>query len=80
MVLIMEKTKKMTIKYWSSLSEGSKERALKSCFPIHEAIVKMLLNDKPSLKDPWWQMVFKRVKIPADTSHYKTVVNGWYMC
>lgn len=76
----MEKTKRMTMKYWNSLSESSKERALKSCFPIHDAVVKMLMNDKPNLKEPWWLIVFKKVKVPADTSHYKTVMNGWYMC
>ena len=30
----MAKTKKMTLKYWDSLSEGSKKRALTYVFPL----------------------------------------------
>ena len=41
----MAKTKKMTIKYWNSLSDGSKKRALQYCFPIHPAIVEMLMEE-----------------------------------
>ena len=61
----MAKTKKMTLKYWNALSDGSKKRALQYCFPIHPAIVEMLMNEKPDLKSDWWQMVFKKVRIPA---------------
>ena len=41
----MAKTKKMTLKYWNSLSEGSKKRALTYCFPLHKATV-----DSPTRK------------------------------
>ena len=50
----MRKTKKMTIKYWNTLSEGSRKRALQYCFPIHPATVEMLLDDKPRKDDAWW--------------------------
>ena len=74
-----QKTKKMTLKYWNSLSDGAKKRALTCVFPLHKAIVEMLLNEKPDLKSEWWQMVFKKVRIPAPGSYYKTVVNNTYL-
>lgn len=43
----MSKTTKMTLKYWQSLSEDSKRRALTCVFPLHKAIVDMLIDDKP---------------------------------
>ena len=74
-----QKTKKMTLKYWAALSESSKKRALQYCFPIHPAIVEMLMNEKPDLKSEWWKMVFKKVRIPSPDSYYKTVVNNTYL-
>ena len=80
----MSKTSKMTLKYWNSLSEGSKRRALTCVFPLHKAIVDMLMDDQPKPKDdPWWKMVWGKVRIPeADANgyrHYKTVVNQTYI-
>ena len=75
-----QKTKKMTIKYWASLSDGSKKRALTYVFPLHKAIVEMLMNEKPDPKNSdWWKMVFKKVRIPSPGSYYKTVVNNTYL-
>ena len=75
-----QKTKKMTLKYWAALSESSKKRALQYCFPIHPAIVEMLMNEKPNLKkSDWWQIVFRKIRIPAPGSYYKTVVNNTYL-
>lgn len=76
-----EKDKKMTISYWNSLSRGSKERALKYCFPIHPATVEMLLDEKPNHvtdKSSWWYTVFSKVRIPVNSS-YKTKVNNTYL-
>lgn len=80
----MAKTKKMTLKYWDGLSEGSKRRALTCVFPLHKATVDMLMNDKPNPKDnAWWKIVWTKVRIPqADASgyrHYKTVVNKTFI-
>lgn len=78
----MPKTRKMTIGYWNSLSEGSRKRALTYCFPIHKSIVDMLLQEKPSKvndRRSFWYDVFKKVRIPSDTSFYKTVVNNAYL-
>ena len=77
----MSKTKKMTLHYWNSLSEGSKRRALTCVFPLHKAVVDMLIDDQPKPKDdPWWKMVWSKVRIPeADAGGYKTVVNRTYI-
>ena len=77
-----EKTKKMTLTYWKGLSKDSKKRALTYVFPIHPACVDMLLNEKPNPKQsPWWRMVWDKVRIPEDNSHYKTVINKeTYIC
>ena len=80
----MAKTKKMTLKYWASLSEGSKRRAFTYCFPLHTATVDTLMNDEPNPKDDaWWGLVWRKVRIPeADSNgyrHYKTVVNNTYI-
>ncbi len=69
------KNKKLTIKYWCSLSRGSRERALKFCFPISPSIVEMLLDETPTkfeIKEGFWRVVFQRITIPRDHSFYKT--------
>lgn len=76
-----DKDKKMTISYWISLSRGSKERALKYCFPIHQSIVEMLLDEKPNHvtdKSSWWYTVFTKVRVPVNSS-YKTKVDNTYL-
>lgn len=69
----------MTITYWNSLERGSKKRALTCVFPLHHSIVDMLLDEKPNSKSTWWKLVFKKVRIPEDSSHYKTIVNSTYI-
>ena len=77
------RTRKLTIKYWNSLEEGSRKRALQFCYPTLPATVEMLLNDKPRKDDPWWKRVFDKVRIPeADANgrqYYKTVVDHTYI-
>lgn len=75
----MARSKKMTIKYWNSLSRGSRERALKYCFPTLPFTVEMLLDEKPrNVKDrgEYWWYVFSKVRIPDDNSAYKTVIDN----
>lgn len=72
-------TKKMTLKYWATLDEGSRRRALTHVFPIKNPIVQFLLQEKPDKKKTLWQLVFKEVRIPEDNSHYKTVVHKTYI-
>ena len=73
------RTRKLTIKYWKSLSEGSRKRALQFCYPTLPATVDMLLNEKPKKDSPWWKRVFNMVRIPDEDSYYKTVVNHTYI-
>lgn len=85
----MNKTKKLTIKYWKSLDEGSRKRALTHVFPTMDAVVDMLLDDpNPKPKDDaWWELVFRKVKQPIPSEydkkrgfmHYKTYVNGYFI-
>ena len=80
-------TKKLTIKYWCSLERGSQERALKHCFPIHQGIVDMLLDEKPSkaeIDNGFWGIVFRKIREvkPDDRGyrHYKTCyMNSTYI-
>ncbi len=72
-------TKRITLKYWATLDEGSKRRALTHVFPINNPIVQILLQEKPDKKKTLWQLVFKEVRIPEDSSHYKTVVHNTYI-
>lgn len=74
------KSRKMTKLYWSRLERGSRERALTYVFPIHPAAVRMMLDEKPDLSSVWWEVVFKKVRIPADNTNYKTIVNHTYLC
>ena len=77
------RTRKLTIKYWNSLEEGSRKRALQFCYPTLPATVDMLLNDKPRKDDPWWKRVFDKVRIPETDAngrqYYKTVVDHTYI-
>lgn len=74
----MATTKKISIKYWNTLSKGSKERALRACYPNNNAIVNMLMEQKPDLKDFFWKRAFTMIKIPDSGSFYKTCVNKVY--
>ena len=75
----MGRTKKMTIKYWNSLEEGSRKRALQFCYPTLPATVDMLLSEKPKKDNPWWKRVFDKVRIPDKDSVYKTVIDHTYI-
>lgn len=77
----MTNTKAMTIKYWNSLSEGSKKRALTSVWALQPNVVSILLNDnKPNpKKNPWWKLTFNKVRATSAESHYRTYVNGWFL-
>ena len=69
------KNKKLTIKYWCRLPRASRERALRYCYPLHESIVQMLLDEKPTtseIKEGFWSVVFRKITIPADSRFYKT--------
>ena len=71
--------KSLTIKYWNTLERSSKERALSMVYGNQYGIINMLLNEKPHKKNPFWKIVFSKVKI-AEDEHYKTIVSGTYLC
>lgn len=85
----MNRTKKMTLKYWKSLDEGSRKRALTCVYPLMPSLVEMLLkDDNPDPRDDcWWEKVFRKVRQPIPSEydkkvgymHYKTVVDGRYI-
>ena len=66
----------MTIKYWNSLSENSRLRALKHVFPLMPATIEMMALEKPDLTNGLWKTVFKMVRIPEPGSYYKIVVHN----
>ena len=72
-------TKKMTLKYWGTLDEGSKRRALTHVFPINNPIVQIMLDEKPNKSKTLWQIVFQEIRIPEDNSRYKTIVHNTYI-
>ena len=73
------RTKKMTISYWNSLELGSRKRALSFVFGYQKFSVELYADEKPNLNDSMWRLIFSKVRIPADHSHYKTVVNQTYI-
>lgn len=72
-------TTKMTMKYWASLEEGSRIRALTHVFPGRASLVQTLLSEKPDKDNTLWQIIFKEVRIPEKPGHYKTVVHKTYI-
>ena len=73
-------TKKLTIRYWQSLSPDTKKRAIKCVFPLMGRSLHYLVNEKPDQKEVWWEMIFRKVRVPSDNSHYKFIVNNTYYC
>lgn len=73
------KSKKLTIKYWNSLGNGTKKRAITCVFPLMKGSLDYLANEKPDLNDIWWKLIFKKVRIPADPDYWKLIINGTYI-
>jgi hypothetical protein len=73
------KTKKMTLRYWNALSEGSQRRALMHVFPLQKVLIDMLVSEKLTAKDIHWKAIQRIVRIPEDTSVYKTSVSKTFI-
>lgn len=73
------KTRQMTLGYWKTLSRGSKFRALCFVFGPYQSMANMYADEKPDKKNAMWKMIFRRIRIPEDHSHYKTCVNKTYI-
>ena len=69
--------KKMTQKYWKSLSEDSKYRALCFVFGQNTLSAEMYSKETPNLKDPMWRLIFRKIRQAGD-GFYKTCVNRTY--
>lgn len=71
--------KRMTKKYWHALSVESRHRALWILYHGSPASDWYAKEDNPNLKDDEWRYIFRKIKIPDDCSHYKTVINKTYI-
>lgn len=69
----------MTASYWNSLCRESKERALSFVFGYQKTWIDLCLSEKPDLNDGVWKMIFRKVRIPEDHTHYKTSVNNTFI-
>lgn len=72
--------KKMTKKYWDSLSEDSRYRALRkvlSNFP--DTVNRDYAKQKAKDLDWLWEIIVRHVRIPEDNSWYKTVIDKTYL-
>lgn len=71
-----KETKRLTKKYWDSLSEGSRYRALRKVFSnFSDSINRDYAKQKAKELDWEWDILVRHVKEPIDSSHYKTVID-----
>lgn len=78
----MADKKKITMKYWNSLEEGSRFRALRKVFSnFPDSINHDYAKEKAKDLDDWiWQLIQRHVKQPIGEKHYKTIIdNTWLM-
>ncbi len=75
----MSNTKKMTIKYWKSLSKDSKKRALMQCFGAQPGLVRIMLTEVPTPGHGLWKIAFDKIKQTEVGNHYKTCVHGCFI-
>ena len=69
-------TKRITQKYWDSLSEGSRFRALRKVFSnFPDTLNKEYAKVKAKELDWMWEVVQRHVKQPVNEDHYKTVID-----
>lgn len=69
-------TKRLTKKYWDSLSEGSRYRALRKVFSnFPDSINRDYAKQKAKALDWEWDIIQRHIKEPTDSNHYKTVVD-----
>ncbi|MBQ0142820.1 MAG: hypothetical protein KBT06_08500 [Prevotellaceae bacterium] len=78
----MADKKKITMKYWDSLEEGSRFRALRKVFSnFPDSINRDYAKEKANKLDDWiWKIIQHHVKQPIGEKHYKTCIdNAWLM-
>lgn len=70
-------TKKMTKKYWDSLEEGSRYRALRKVFSnFPDDVNREYAKEKAKNLDWMWEIIIRHVRQPVNgTGSYKTVID-----
>jgi len=69
-------TKRLTMKYWDSLSEDSRYRALRKVFSnFPDSTNRDYAKEKAKDLDWMWEVLVRHVKQPTNDSHYKTVID-----
>ena len=72
----MAETKKITQRYWNSLPESSRYRALRKVFSNFSDIVNEGYSKEKAKDLGWmWKIIQRHVKMPAGKSYYKTVID-----
>ncbi len=71
-----KETKQITMKYWDSLSEGSRYRALRKVFSnFPDDVNHDYAKEKARDLDWMWEIIKRHVKQPTIETHYKTVID-----
>lgn len=75
----MTDKKKITMKYWDSLSEDSRYRALRKVFSnFPDSVNRDYAKEKAKDLDWTWKIIQRHVKQPVGESFYKTIIdNTW---
>ncbi|MCQ2268151.1 MAG: hypothetical protein MJZ83_04700 [Bacteroidaceae bacterium] len=74
-------TKRITMKYWDSLEEGSRYRALRKVFSnFPDSINHQNAKEKAKNLDDWmWKIIQRHVKMPIGESYYRTCIDRTWM-
>lgn len=72
----MANTKRLTMRYWDSIPEDSRYRALRKVFSnFPDNLNRDYAKEKAKNLDWMWEVLVRHVKQPIGESHYKTVID-----
>lgn len=77
----MAATKKLTMRYWDSLSDDSRFRALRKVFSnFPDNVNRDYAQDKAKELDDWiWKILVRHVKQPLGNTFYKTYIDRTFI-
>ena len=77
----MAATKKLTMRYWDSLSDDSRFRALRKVFSnFPDNVNRDYAQDKAKDLDDWiWKILVRHVKQPLGNTFYKTYIDRTFI-
>lgn len=77
----MATTKKLTMRYWDSLSDDSRFRALRKVFSnFPDNVNRDYAQDKAKELDDWiWKILVRHVKQPLGNTFYKTYIDRTFI-